>query len=63
MGNNIQSTTNTVVNVTNLAYGSKQNTFNCLLRMAIKNISDKTVVNNESKKKFRGRLFYAIVPN
>lgn len=31
--------------------------------MSVKCIYDKTVVNSKSKRKFRGRLFYAIVPD
>ena len=62
MGNNIQSTTITGVNITNCADGNKQNTLYCQF-MAIKSIYDKTVVNSKKKKKFPGRLFYAIIPN
>ena len=62
MGNNTSSTTIDGVNVTNWADGNKEYTLHRQL-MAVESIYDKTVINSKSKKKFRGRLFYAIVPN
>ena len=31
--------------------------------MTVESVYEKEVANNKSKKKFRGRLFYTIVPN
>ena len=62
MGNSISSTIAEGVNVTNWADGSKEHTLHRQL-MAVESIYDKTVINSKSKKKFRGRLFYSIIPN
>ena len=48
--------------ITNWADGNKEYTFH-RQRMAVESIYDKTVINSKSKKKFRGRLFYSIIPN
>lgn len=62
MAKNVQCTTIHGVNVTNWADGNKENTLHRQL-MALESIYNKTVVNSKKKKKFRGRLFYSIIPN
>ena len=62
LGNNIQCTTVTGVNVTNLADVSKQNILHRQL-MTIESIYDKAVVNSKNKEKFCCGLFYVIIPN
>ena len=61
-GQHIQCSTVSDVQITSWAEGTNQITVH-LQRMTVGSIYKKEVANSKSKKKLKGRLFYAIVPN
>ena len=62
IGQQVQSCTITGIEITSWAEDTKCHTMHRQL-MTVESIYEKEVANSKSKKKFKGRLFYAIVPN
>ena len=62
IGQHVQCCTISGVEITSWAEGTKQHTMHRQL-MTVESIYEKEIANSKTKKKFKGRLFYAIVPN
>ena len=62
IGSNLKSIQLTGVQVLNWADDKKESTLHREL-MLVESITEKKVVKSDGTEKFRGRLFYAIIPN
>ena len=62
LGNSIRSTTVTGIQILNWADKNKETTLHCKL-MGIESVNFKTVIKKSGNTKFKGRHFYAIIPN
>ena len=62
IGQHVQCVTISGVEITSWAEDTKQHTMHRQL-MTVESIYEKEIANSKTKKKFKGRLFYAIVPN